>query len=294
MPGNPDKANDPEYDQLRKQIQELEERLLAQLYSKEELFAQISEQRPLIRKLCELTSAYQKRFLMKKKQQQGMDFHDMESYALSILQEHEEIRNDYRMQFAEIMVDEFQDANDVQNVLVNLIARGNNVFRVGDIKQSIYGFRHAKPSIMRDLITHRGAQDEVIYLSNNYRSKQLLIDFNNALYEELMNTGDFTPAFHQEDIAYGGTPAQLQDNQPIIFHKLMWKELSAQLPASISNPALKADYIAKEIARLHEEKQCKWKDFVVLARSKSIKAEMKKSLFRIPHSLLYRCKVRLL
>ncbi len=284
LPANPDKSNDPEYDQLRKQIQELEERLLAQLYSKEELFAQISEQRPLIRKLCELTSAYQKRFLMKKKQQQGMDFHDMESYALSILQEHEEIRNDYRMQFAEIMVDEFQDANDVQNVLVNLIARGNNVFRVGDIKQSIYGFRHAKPSIMRDLITHRGAQDEVIYLSNNYRSKQLLIDFNNALYEELMNTDDFTPAFHQEDIAYGGTPAQLQDNQPIIFHKLMWKELSAQLPASTSNPALKADYIAKEIARLHEEKRCKWKDFVVLTRSNSIKAEMKKafSAYRIP------------
>ena len=74
--------------------------------------------------------------------------------------------------FAVIMVDEFQDTNDIQDAIISLIARENNVFRVGDIKQSIYGFRHARPQIMQSYIDHPKAQDAVIYLSNNYRSSE--------------------------------------------------------------------------------------------------------------------------
>lgn len=284
LPPNPDKANDPEYDQLRKSNQDLEDTLLKQLYPKEELFKQIHELAPFIEKLSHLTKQYQTRFMEKKKAHKGMDFHDMEAYALSILKNNPDIQTYYRNLFEEIMVDEFQDSNDVQNVLVNLIARKNNVFRVGDIKQSIYGFRHAKPSIMRSLIDQQGEYDEIIYLSNNYRSKQLLIDFNNAFYQELMNTSDFTPAFHKEDYALGGTPAQMEENEPIIFHQLMWKEFKDEIPFNMSIPALKADYIAKEIARIHKEKQYRWKDFVVLARSNSVKLEMKKAFtnYQVP------------
>ena len=85
-----------------------------------------------------------------------------------------------RERFAIIMVDEFQDTNDIQDTIISLIARENNVFRVGDIKQSIYGFRHARPQIMQSRIDHAGALDEVIYLSNNYRSSRTLVEFNNV------------------------------------------------------------------------------------------------------------------
>ena len=124
----------------------------------------------------------------------------------------------YREKFVEIMVDEFQDSNDVQNQLVMLICRKNNVFRVGDIKQSIYGFRHAKPSLMKGLIDHRGEFDEVIYLSNNYRSKKMIVDFNNDLFKLLMNIDGFSCSYAKEDDVETGVPAQNEDNVPICFH----------------------------------------------------------------------------
>ena len=75
-----------------------------------------------------------------------MDFSDMERYAYDIL-----CANNYTVahilqdSFDEIMVDEFQDTSDLQNAIIDMISNGHNVFRVGDVKQSIFRFRQAKP-----------------------------------------------------------------------------------------------------------------------------------------------------
>ena len=85
-----------------------------------------------------------------------MDFGDMEHFAYQLLSQSDiakEVQNKYEM----ILVDEFQDTNDLQESILSCFARKNNVFRVGDIKQSIYGFRHAKPEIMKH---HMEKQDE--------------------------------------------------------------------------------------------------------------------------------------
>ena len=124
---------------------------------------------------------------------------------------HGQVAQRYREQFTEIMVDEFQDSNDVQNTLVQLICRENNVFRVGDVKQSIYGFRHAKPSLMRGIIEQQGIYDEVIYLSNNYRSKKMIVDFNNLLFKQLMNLDGFSCRYADADDVETGVAEQLQD-----------------------------------------------------------------------------------
>lgn len=97
------------------------------------------------------------------------------------------------------MVDEFQDSNDIQDTIVQLIARSNNVFRVGDVKQSIYGFRHARPQIMQSYIDHPKETDEVIYLSNNYRSSETLVEFNNVFYQKLMNLPSFSSSYRTQD-----------------------------------------------------------------------------------------------
>lgn len=151
----------------------MEDELLAILFSSTTFLQDIQTLYPIVSKLVEMTLDYRNAYQTIKEEIQCIDFDDMEHFALEILQAKDgEVADIYRNQFVEIMVDEFQDSNDVQNELVLLICKENNVFRVGDIKQSIYGFRHAKPQLMKGLITNKKENDEVIYLSNNYRSKK--------------------------------------------------------------------------------------------------------------------------
>ena len=82
------------------------------------------------------------------------------------------------------MIDEFQDTNDTQYTIASLIAK-DNLFLVGDIKQSIYRFRGAKPEIMERLL--KDPSFKIIHIQNNYRSKANLVALNNALFDKTMN-----------------------------------------------------------------------------------------------------------
>ena len=96
-----------------------------------------------------LTVAFGQAFEAKKQSQGVIDFGDMEQYALRILRK-EEIAEEYRNKYEEIMIDEYQDSNLIQETLLTQISRVNrgkyNVFMVGDVKQSIYRFRLSRRS----------------------------------------------------------------------------------------------------------------------------------------------------
>jgi ATP-dependent helicase/nuclease subunit A len=110
-------------------------------------------------------------------------------------------------------VDEFQDTNFIQNAIVELLSNGTNVFRVGDVKQSIYRFRNAQPELMQGLkALSDDATHEVLYLTHNYRSTPTLVTFNNVLFDRLMNFDELDSAYsvnrprrcgHRSDIANG-------------------------------------------------------------------------------------------
>lgn len=278
IPTSPDKE-DKQYASLRKQIQDLEDTLIGNLYSTHTFQADMHDVFKTIKKLTSMCTQYLLYYQDEKIRGCGIDFDDMEHYALAILKkDNQQAANYYRDKFDEIMVDEFQDSNDVQNELVNLIARNNNVFRVGDIKQSIYGFRHARPQLMKGLIDHRGTNDEVIYLSNNYRSKQMIVDFNNELFLRLMNVDGFTSSYGQEDCVESGVISQKENNVPIQFHALDRNALRDDAGFNISTNELKSTYIANQIlSQKRENEQIEWKDFVVLVRSNSLKDEMRKA-----------------
>ena len=111
-----------------------------------------------------------------KKQEQGMvDFNDLEHYALSIL-EYPEAVEEYRERFDYIFVDEYQDSNLIQETIVNRIKSRDNVFLVGDVKQSIYRFRLADPTLFMEKYEHYkdddSALDRRIHLSKNFRSRK--------------------------------------------------------------------------------------------------------------------------
>ncbi len=275
-PTNPNKS-DQLYEQTRKRILAIEDTLAAKLYDEHLLLQDMDDVKPLIDKLIEMSKAYMHHYAQIKRLSNGIDFNDMEHYALWLLRNHNgQVADHYRNLFAEIMVDEFQDSNDIQNDLVNLISRGNNVFRVGDIKQSIYGFRHAKPQLMRGLIDHAGEQDEIIYLSHNYRSKKEIVAFNNQLFYELMNLQGFSCRYAKEDDVNIGVKAQEEGGQPTYFHALYLEELQEESEVKLSANECKASYIASQIIEIKQKENRRWKDFAVLVRANERKKDLKR------------------
>ena len=120
-----------------------------------------------------------------------IDFADFEHMALAILED-EGIADDYRRRLSYIFVDEYQDSNYVQEALISRISRGDNVFMVGDVKQSIYSFRNAAPAIFLGKQERfpaeevDGVPDVRIGLSRNFRSKAGVIDAVNAVFGTVM------------------------------------------------------------------------------------------------------------
>lgn len=270
-----------EFNNLRKQLNALAKDLVSRTYSEEMLLSDLALTYAVLKPLTALTLDYLTFYAQLKEAQEGIDFDDMEHFAYRILTaENGLAAQRYRERFDEIMVDEFQDSNDLQNAIIGLISRGANVFRVGDVKQSIYRFRGGKPQIMRDLMNDPRPENCFIHLSSNYRSKQMIVDFNNDLFLRLMNIPGCSDQYTDHDCVKTGAPAQKQDNYPVEFHALMVKALKEQaeeMENLAANP-IKAQYIAQQILTMHETSDFRhWKDYVVLVRSHAVKTHLKQA-----------------
>ena len=102
-----------------------------------------------------------------------------------------EIANEYKEKFEEIAIDEYQDSNLVQEYILRSISKGNNIFMVGDVKQSIYKFRQARPELFLEKyekysIDKEQGRDLKIKLFKNFRSRQNILDFTNLVFDNIM------------------------------------------------------------------------------------------------------------
>ncbi len=131
-----------------------------------------------------------------KREQAALDFNDLEQFALRLLWDakHEtatELGHEYRERFQHVFVDECQDINAVQDAIIRAVSRDSqpgNRFLVGDVKQSIYRFRLADPRIFQgyEARWRQGNDGQVIALSDNFRSREALLEFFNAVFADLM------------------------------------------------------------------------------------------------------------
>ena len=132
------------------------------------------------------------------KRYNSFDFIDIARFALKILDD-EDVLNKIKSKISFIMVDEYQDTNDMQDLLINRLAN-DNLFMVGDIKQSIYGFRDANPKIFlkryNDYGLSKGGQRIILF--NNYRSREEVIASNNKLFSRIMNLEETGIDYHKE------------------------------------------------------------------------------------------------
>lgn len=142
-----------------------------------------------------------------KKEHNCYEFSDIAYFATKLVSEHEDVRNEIKNNTYEIMIDEYQDTNDIQENFINLIAN-NNVYMVGDVKQSIYRFRNANPYIFKTKYDNykQGKNGLCIDLTKNFRSRKEVIDNINSMFNTIMfdNIGGANyKEYHQ--MGYGQT-----------------------------------------------------------------------------------------
>ncbi len=153
----------------------------------------------MIKALTRLTDRFEEAFSREKRSRGIVDFSDIEHFALQILVRSEEepepteTAEEYRRLFREVMVDEYQDSNFVQEMILKAVskdgAEGRDRFMVGDVKQSIYRFRQARPQLFMDKyarFTKDEGSERVIDLTRNFRSRRGVLDLVNAVFEKIM------------------------------------------------------------------------------------------------------------
>ena len=135
----------------------------------------------ILLKLTQKVNAY-------KYEYQVFEFNDISKFALKILDENEDIRNELKNYYKEIMIDEYQDTSDVQEQFIKYI-ENNNVYMVGDIKQSIYRFRNANPDIFKIKYDayKEGNNGFKIDLNKNFRSRGEVLDSINQIFNHIMD-----------------------------------------------------------------------------------------------------------
>ncbi len=163
--------------------------------------------------LCALVSEFNKRLLEAKKELGSYSFSDIEHFAIDLLFSYKdgeyvrtELAKELSSQFKEILVDEYQDTNTAQDKLFEMLSNGHNRFLVGDIKQSIYRFRLAMPSIFNEkkenyklYSEEEKAENKKIVLDVNFRSREEICSFTNFIFSNLMSSKIGELDYSEED-----------------------------------------------------------------------------------------------
>ncbi len=220
-------------DAAKKQLEKLRKDYFSQ--SQQEQLAELQAQQPARQLLAELVLALMALFQQKKAEKNLMDFGDMEHFCFQLLYEQQEtglqiteLAQNLQQQYYEVMVDEYQDINDLQEAILQAVSRENNLFMVGDIKQSIYGFRMANPHLFAGKYQQFPAyeadsqQDTAVLcqrldLNRNFRCRRSVVDGVNEVFARLMDgqNGDLQYD-EQAALVYGADYPAVLDGQPEI------------------------------------------------------------------------------
>lgn len=240
---------------------------------------------------------FDKIFKEKKKEKDGIDFSDAEHLMIRLLAD-DDVCRDIRDKYAYIFFDEYQDSNQVQNYIVESIKREDNLFFVGDIKQSIYRFRLADPNIFNRRYEYYKNGDDpknmAVDLTENYRSREEILDFTNFIFSTLMTRDmgevDYDSPAHR--LVCAGTFDPLKDQPAIEINyirnqknigedeDLSYRDFDMALINESNQPYL----IAKKIASM-VKKGARPMDFGILIRNKRMIESICSylQLFNIPY-----------
>ncbi len=248
-----------------------------------------------IRVIVGLVREFAEAFAKEKRNRNLIDFSDMEQFALSVLTEEKDgalapsvTAREYQEQFLEVMIDEYQDSNFIQEAILTSVSRmgqgQNNIFMVGDVKQSIYRFRLSRPELFMekyDSYDTEGGACQRIDLHKNFRSRTDVLDSANFLFSQIMRKDLGGVAYDREAALYPGAeyaPQTDENGDSLCRTELLLADRDeAELPGE-DEKEKEAYLIAWRIKKLLKEgkvldkksgayRSIQYRDIVILTRS---------------------------
>lgn len=274
---------------MKKEIKDMRDKFFFK--EPEEIFLDMKKTAPAVKMLVALTEEFASCFAAEKKRKNLVDFSDMEHFALKILvdqttKEPTETADEFAALFDEIMIDEYQDSNYVQETLLRAVSKErfgqNNLFMVGDVKQSIYRFRLARPELFMEKFDTYAAGTpgcERIDLQKNFRSRDEVLSGVNDIFYKIM-CRDLGNVVYDENAALYPGADYPEDMDPAMFamEVLVADESGAE---EMERVELEARMIASRIHEMRKEGQTvtdkesgelrpmEYRDIVILLRSVS-------------------------
>ena len=240
-------------------------------YSEEILASDAIKMSELCMMLYELLTEFEKRFSEEKRGKMSCDFTDNKRFALKLFIDENgnptELAKEYSKKYDEIYIDEYQDTDIVQDRIFDAISNGKNRFMVGDIKQSIYRFRGAKPSVFADYKNHfpilassDGSDNCAIYMSENFRCDNTVIKITNLICGYIFRKGPNSIGYiDSDDLVFGKKikpegrdMAKAELSVIRAYTKTALNKMSDEEKAAMegSGTELEIRYVVSEIARL--------------------------------------------
>ena len=269
--------------------------------AKEDIFVMYEILKSIENIVLEFTKKYQEI----KKEKNVIDFNDIEHLALKILVKKDEngnyvaseVAKTYKGKFIEIAIDEYQDSNLVQEYILTTISTGNNIFMVGDVKQSIYKFRQARPELFLEKYNkyskidqsvgeygiRPSGENKKIQLFKNFRSRKEVLDATNTIFRNIMSAklGDIEYT-EEEYLNLGASYPEAEENKykaeiHIIENESEEEEVDEIL---LEKTEIEAKFVAKKIKELMKSKykiydktlgyrNIQYKDIAILLRTTS-------------------------
>ena len=270
--------------------------------SYKDIIDDIGDTHTMLSKLVEIAELFTKRFKEQKAEKALVDFVDVEHITLNLLRDENgnqsELAKQLMNKYSEIYIDEYQDCNEVQEMIFSLVSGKNqgkpNMFMVGDMKQSIYGFRGSQPKLFKDkadrypAYTEDGKYNKII-LNKNFRSRKAVIDAVNSVFSQIM-TEECGELNYTEDEylyvnegAYENTSDDINKVDIVLFetNPNQSDEENDEIKKTEAEAIYTANRIKEYISSKHivydkgekNYRSCKYSDIVILLRSGGEKAQ---------------------
>lgn len=260
----------------------------------DEICSVLQESSKMLRILARVTKRFLQAFQKRKQENHVIDFSDMEHFALQILLEGEdhhpsEAALEYRRQFEQVLVDEYQDSNYVQETILKAVSRAggdnyekdsrNNLFMVGDVKQSIYRFRLARPELFLEKFrTYPDRADCArIDLHKNFRSREEVLYVTNEIFSRLMHKEIGGVEYDRDAALYAGRNSS-EDAPGSYGAELLLVDADSASEAAEKEAHATAARI-RAMVEQEEIKDISYSDIVILMRSPKSWAPIYQNVF---------------
>ena len=258
--------------------------------SGEEAMEDLRAMAPAMTALLDLTGAFQSAYRREKLRLNAADFSDQEHLALELLVGPDgaptELGEQVSARYQEILVDEYQDTNEIQNAIFRAVSKnGRNIFTVGDVKQSIYRFRLADPTIFLGKYNRFKSYEEAeegeerkILLSKNFRSRREILDAANFIFENILSPEMGEMEYGEDEALHFGAEYYPPRNDCATeFHLISAQRKSPEVSHPVKRLTAEARFVAQRIRQLLDEgypvtdgegfRPCRPEDIVILMRS---------------------------